>query len=447
MSRRFTCTFLIPLLLATTPLLATTYQVGPSRAYTTLPALLGAVDLEPGDVVEVDGDASYAGGVIVRAVDGGSAANPVVLRGVRVNGRRPHLAGGGNTIEFRQSDHVVFEGFEVSGGSARCVFVAADDITIRDAEIHACPAHGILSADNYSGSLTLEYSEIHDAGNGTYAHALYIQSDEVAHPGSVFRMQHCYLHDGNGGNLLKSRHERNEIYYNWIEGAHYHELELIGPDQYTQQDGWSPELVREDSDVVGNVIVHDNPAFGFILRVGGDGTGESRGRVRFVNNTVLLTSGAAGTVFRIFDGIQAVEAHNNVFYAIAGSTLKLERSAEAVWSDGRQVGGSNNWFPSTAQAIPGEWSDSRTGNDPGFANLVAWDLAPAANSPLQDAANPSPLPIPGYAVANALHSPAWQARRGSVLPGTAAPRGNSGPLDVGAFERIAIVIFQNGFDG
>jgi len=37
------------------------------------------------------------------------------------------------------------------------------------------------------------------------------------------------VHDGNGGNGVKSRAERNEIYYNWIEGSLYHELELIGP--------------------------------------------------------------------------------------------------------------------------------------------------------------------------------------------------------------------------
>ena len=39
----------------------------------------------------------------------------------------------------------------------------------------------------------------------------------------------------NGGNAVKSRAQRNEIYYNWIEGAVYHELELIGPDPAGRQ--------------------------------------------------------------------------------------------------------------------------------------------------------------------------------------------------------------------
>lgn len=65
-------------------------------------------------------------------------------------------------------------------------------------------------------------------------------------------------HHSNGGNNVKSRAERNEIYYNWIEDAYYHELELIGPDPGGAPDGWSEELKREDSDVVGNVLRKTN---------------------------------------------------------------------------------------------------------------------------------------------------------------------------------------------
>ena len=96
--------------------------------------------------------------------------------------------------------------------------------------VHDCPRQGILGADNDSGSLTLERVEVHHCGGGTQDHQIYMASDEVAHPGSVFRMQSCWIHDANGGNNVKSRAERNEIYFNWIEGAFYHELELIGPD-------------------------------------------------------------------------------------------------------------------------------------------------------------------------------------------------------------------------
>jgi hypothetical protein len=32
-------------------------------------------------------------------------------------------------------------------------------------------------------------------------------------------MRFNHVHDQNGGNAVKSRAERNEIHYNWIEGA------------------------------------------------------------------------------------------------------------------------------------------------------------------------------------------------------------------------------------
>jgi len=353
------------------------------------------------------------------------------------------LSGGTNTIEFRRSDHVVFEGFEVTGGSSRCVFVVAHEITLRDLLIRDCPGHGVLSADNDSGSLTLEYSEVRTSGAGGSYHALYIQSDEIAHPGAVFRMRCNYVHSGTGGNLLKSRHERSEVRYNWFEGAYYHELDLIGPDEDTQQPGWSTDLVREDQDVVGNVIVHSNPEFGAVIRVGGDGSGESRGRVRFANNTILVTSGEDSTVFRIFNGIQAVEAHNNVLAAPNGGTLRVERTVEANWVNGRQVGGSNNWVQSDAIVVPEEWTGTLYGADPGLTSVAAHNLVPAASSPLLNAANPAPQPIPGYAVPGTVFPPTQQPQRAAAC----TPRVANGVLDIGALERNITQMFGDGFEG
>ncbi len=433
---------LLGLVLLPSVLSAAVHQVGPTRTYTTLNALFAAVDLEGGDVVEVDGGVTYTGGVVVPQADGGSAGNPVVIRGLRVNGQRPILAGGANTIEFRQSHHVVFEGFEVTGGSSRCVFLVAHDITVRDSLIRDCPSMGILSADQGSGSFTLEDSEIRTSGDSTNRHPLYIQSDELAWPGSVFRMRCNYVHSGQGGNLLKSRHERSEIHYNWFEGAVYHELELIGPDEWEQEPGWTPDLVREDQDVVGNVIVHSNPDFSAVIRVGGDGSGESRGRVRFANNTIVVTSGQDATVFRIFEGIQAVEAHNNVLAMSAGGTLRVERTVEANWTDGRQVGGSNNWVQAGAQFLPPEWSGTVSGADPGFMNVATLDLMPAPGSSLLGTANPTPQPVPGYAVPGTLFPPTLQPRRapGCVL------RPDSGPLSIGALEDTTKWVFADGFE-
>ncbi len=230
---------------------AATYQVGPTRTLKKLQDV--APLLAPGDLVEVDGDATYPGDIIFTRP--GAPTNRITIRGLRVNGQRPVLSGGTNTVEFRLSNHYVFEGFDVTGGSFRGIYHHAHDITVRDTVVHDCPAHGILGADTDSGSLTLEYVEVYNCGNGTGQHPVYMATDEFKYPGAVFRMQYCYLHDQRGGNNIKSRAERNEIYYNWVSGGFYGEIELIGPDPKGNKNV-AVDLKREDSDVVGNVFAH-----------------------------------------------------------------------------------------------------------------------------------------------------------------------------------------------
>ncbi len=432
--------------------LAAEFQVGPGRPYATLQALTAAVTLQPGDLVLVD-PGSYSGDVILRR--SGTAAQPITIRGLRgSSGNRPVLAGGTNTVEFRRADHVVLEGFEITGGSARCVFVNARDVVLRDLLVRDCSGQGILSSDLYSGNLTLEFSEIRNSGGGDSRHALYIQSDEVTNPGSVFRMRFNYVHNGAGGNLLKSRHERNEIHYNWFEGAWYHELELIGPDQYTQLPGWSPDLVREDSEVLGNVIVHSSPrnAFASVMRLGGDGTGESRGRYRLVNNTIIVSgSTPATTVLRLFHGLESVEAHNNVIWRSSPGELRIERTVEAQWSAGeRRMAGSNNWINAGSVLVPGEWTGTRTGATPGFLNAAANDFRPAAGSPLLAAGNGHPTSPAAWPFPNPTPLPtALPPARSVPLPGGQSPRIPQLPPTVGALVQPGLdpdPVFADGFD-
>ncbi len=411
-----------------------TYPVGPGKPYASLQAVAGL--LNPGDIVEVDGDTVYPGGVVFDRP--GTADQPITIRGLRVNGSRPVLSGGANTVAFTTpspanpaaaANHYIFEGFELTGGTSRCLYHQAGDLIVRDVRVHTCPAHGILGADQGSGSLTLERVEVHHCGNGTSQHQIYMATDEVNRPGSVFRMRHCYLHDGNGGNNVKSRAERNEIHYNWIEGAYYHELELIGPDPGGAPPGWSEGLAREDSDVVGNVLWKRNTFF--ITRIGGDGTGQSNGRYRFVNNTILAGTSA---VFRVFDGIQSIEMHNNVFCRADGTALNVIRTAEAKWTDGEQIAGSNNWVRAGSSNIPAQWTGTVTGTAPGFADLAVHDLTPGAGSPLLGAANPAPAMPEAFPFPTPHFSPDHQPPRHTV-EGTPAPRPYDCSLDIGALER------------
>lgn len=416
----FACA-VITALLAAQDASATTFSVGPNENYTTLSQV--AELLAPGDVVEIAGDHTYQGGVSFW--NAGLSSQMITIRGVRVNGKRPIISGGYNTIEAG-GNHYVFEGIELTGGSFRCFYHHADDIVLRDSVVRDCPAHGVLGGDFDSGSLLMEYVEVYGCGSGTQEHQIYMATDESAYPGSVFRMQHCYVHDGNGGNNVKSRAERNEIYYNWIEGALYHEVELIGPD------GQNPGLAREDSDVVGNVLVKTGSTF--VVRLGGDGTGETNGRYRFINNTVVTRQGGSA-VFRLFDGLESLSVHNNVFYADGGG-VNMVRDVEVSWAGGSaRISGSNNWVKTGSSNVPGTWTGTLTGSDPGFVDFDTMDLRPDEMSPLVDAGaattpDPSGSPFP-----NPLRAPMFMPPLHTLQnDGTAMRRPVNGPIDIGAFE-------------
>ena len=398
---------------------AATYAVGPGKTYPDLGSV--AAKLAPGDVVEIDGDASYPGDVVLRK--NGSPSAKITIRGKRKNGRRPVLRGGKNTVQLDGS-HYVLEGLDITGGSFRCVFHHANDVTIRDTVVHDCPAHGILGADTESGSLTLQHVEVHHAGQGERKHPIYIATDERQYPDAVFRMEHSYVHDGNGGHNVKSRAGRNEIYYNWIEGARFHELELIGSEEFPTN------VLREDSDVVGNVLVKRNNFP--VVRLGGDGAGESNGRYRFVNNTILSNGKA---VFRLYDGLESLEAHNNVFFDVGGGPVQLFRDVDAKWARGRAILlGSNNWV-TAGSTIPGVWKSTLTGKNPGFEDLAEFDLAPAAGSPLCDAGNESPTSPAEAVFPSPRNLPAFNPPQDRLPPsGVAEPRADDNRIDIGAIE-------------
>jgi hypothetical protein len=402
---------------------AATYQVGPGKPYPNLGAVTGA--LKPGDIVEVDGDETYPGGVVFDQP--GTTTAKITIRGIRVNGKRPVLSGGTNTIEAR-ANHYVFEGFDLTGGTSRCFFHHAHGIVLRDSIVHDCPKQGILGADNDSGSLLLEYTEVHHCGGGTFDHQIYMATNENDYPGSVFRMQHCYVHDANGGNSVKSRSERNEIYYNWIEGAMYHELELIGPDP---AGGVAEDAAREDSDVVGNVLRKRNTFA--VVRFGGDGTGQSNGRYRFVNNTVItFPSGSA--VFRLFTGLESVEAHNNVFFALDGGTVNMVRQVEAEWTTGQSLfAGSNNWAVNGTTNIPPAWTNTIMGAAPGFVNIDTDDVRLDMTSPLVEAGGATLSGVPDHPFPNPLDAPAMHPPLHAVEASDgASPRPLVGVIDIGA---------------
>ncbi len=411
--------------LSTAPAHATVYEVGPGKPHASVAEV--AERLSPGDLVLIQGGTTYPGGIVFSRP--GQADRKIIIRGVPVEGKLPIIRGGRNTIEAA-ANHYVFENLELTGGGYRCFFHHAHDITLRSSVVHDCPGHGLLGADEGSGTLLLEYTEFYHCGNGDQHHTVYMATDETRYPGSVFRMQHCYIHDSRGGHSVKSRAERNEIYFNWIEGGLYHELELIGAD------GQAAELAREDSDVVGNVLRKTNDSYS--VRIGGDGTGDSGGRYRFVNNTFLLQE-QARPVLRLFDRVQSLEVHNNVFYRAGGKPVQALRTERVSWTEGRPILiGLNNWL-TTGSEFPEEWFGTELGDDPKFMDVSGlsrsaggFDLRPRAGSPLVDAGAMAIAGPKGFEVPNPLTalSSSPPPRRGGV----SFLRETDGRVDIGAYE-------------
>jgi hypothetical protein len=396
------------------------YEVGPGKAYQNLQAVTGL--LKGGDVVTVEGGVTYPGGVTLGANDG-----PGVIRlvGRRVGGRRPVLSGGVAVLRVTGS-HYVIEGFDLTAGgdsrTGRCFYNVGDDVTLRDCVVHDCRCTGIAGSD-VSGSLTLDRVEVFHCGNGLYAHQIYVGSSLARYPEALFRMQYCYLHDGTGGNNVKSRVTRNEIEYNWIEGAAFHELDLVGPDpkaQPTPKGG-----VHCDADIVGNVLVMRANSAGTMARLGSDGTASSRGRYRFVNNTVIVEgkSAAGFGLFWLKGEVDAVSAWDNVFYSSAGP-LKLVRSEVTLTP---RLAGAGNWLPEGTTNVPQAW-DVIFGTDPGFVNEAGDDYRPVAGSPLIGTGSLPPGGIMARAIPPARKAPV--GGEGAVRPAARAK-------DIGAFPFLA----------
>ncbi len=416
---------------------AATLRVGPGRSYPTLQSVAGRV--VAGDVVEVDGGATYPGGVVFNR--SGTTAAPITIRGLRVNGARPALRGvngiaGGAVLRIAGS-HYVIEGLDCSTGgdplAARCVYHAGDGAVIRDCVVHDSPCDGISGADA-SGSLTLQNVEVHHCGAGGFDHQIYVASSNANYPAAVFRMEFCYVHDGTGGNNVKSRVGRNEIYDNWIETAAYHELDLIGADAASQPG--TAALVREDSDVVGNVLIHTS-AGGNVGRLGGDGSGASRGRYRFVGNTVIIAAALPRdfVVFKLQDVIESIEVHNNVFEH-AGKTVRVLSSTLAGGSAYARAG-ANNWLPA-GSANPAGWTGTVSGSAPGFANAAAGDFAPSPIGALFNGGADSTQSPAGFAFPSPLAAPLFHPPVRAL--GSPVARPINGAIDIGAFEHPRDVV-------
>lgn len=360
-------------------LAAAVYLVGPGQTHTQLQSV--APLLKPGDVVELEGGTVYPGDVRLNA--SGTEHAPITIRGRPNKGQRPILAGVQGTeaaVVRITGDYCILEDLDITGGgdtnATRGVRNVGHGTWLRRVAVYDIAGHGILNSDA-AGSLTLSQVTVARCGQGELFHQIYIGMDAAKYPDAVFRMEFCHVHDGRGGNNVKLRARRSELYYNWIEGAWGRELELLGPDRHGRPDSGSPPL-RCDAVVVGNVLHKSRGVPVSALRVGGDGSGTSHGRVLMVHNTVLMNpESAQAGVFKLQDQFQALEVYHCVFYA-GGKPLRLLYDPGLAYHSA----GAHNWVPRGSTHLPRHWQNTRQGMDPGFANPRQPDWRPLPNSPL-----------------------------------------------------------------
>jgi hypothetical protein len=409
---------------------AATYQVGPSRSYTTLQAVVDR--LGPGDVVQVDGNATYPPAVYL--TQSGTRIAPITIVGVRsAGGTRPVISGAGAYGISVSADNIVLQGIEVTG-STKGIGVFGDNIRVSDCVIHGCN-HGFIGYGTGTGSVTLEYSELYANGfnTGMY-HQIYMATDEMAHPGAVFRLQYCYIHNGVNGDNVKTRSERNEIYYNWIElaGTTGHGLGLFAPDP-DDNAAVTVNTAREDADVVGNVIVQSGES---CARIGGDTPGyPTNGRYRFVNNAFIGT--AQVDIIRTFNTIETLEMYNNVIYNTAGgSSIRLLNDNDGAWVHApRSVIGSHNWVQTGATNVPPEWTATTGSSASPFVDANAKDFRPTSGGPLVNTGASSTPTLAAYPFPTPLFPPAFlPPQHALVALGAAVVRPTDGSIDIGPFE-------------
>jgi MYXO-CTERM domain-containing protein len=185
--------------------------------------------------------------------------------------------------------------------------------------------------------------------------------------------------------------------------------------------------------VVGNMLIKRSEWR--IARIGGDGSGSTSGRYRFVNNTMVLAPSTTSAI-TLQDSVETLEMYNNV--------IQGPKSGFKVYDITQPSGpaatlfGSNNWVLTGTTSIPAPWTATDMGGDPGWVDPAGFDYRPGPGSPLDgmgtstteaagSLAFPSPLALPVF----------MPPERRLIAVGAAEARQNAAMPDIGAFAQNA----------
>lgn len=440
--------------------MATTYDVGPGQAYTSI----GAVPwhtLAAGDTVRIHYRATpyREKWVICRQ---GTAANPITVQGVPgSNGELPVISGDNATTPAPLNFWNEERGLIKIGGANQPNDLMPQYIVIENLDLRSArPGYSYTGDDgntyvyiNNAASiyvekvqhLTIRNCILHDSGNGLFIGAwngetedvrvdsnyiydngnngsIYEHNNYTAAHGIIFQYNHFGpLRAGCLGNNLKDRSAGTVIRYNWIEGGN-RALDLV------DDDGGGVAGFPEFSKtyVYGNVLIElDDGLNSQVAHYGGDSgnTNEYRkGTLYFYNNTIVSHRTGNTTLLRLSTNSETADVRNNIVYVTAaGNKLAL--------IDGAGVFNyRNNWFKTgyvnSHSGVTGSVNNQGgniAGTSPEFVNEAGQDFHLIGTSGVINQ---------GTALAVSASSVDFQY----VKHQQKEPRPLNGVLDMGAFE-------------
>lgn len=345
-----------------------------------------------GDIIEITGNTTYSGDVCAIYASG------ITIRGVngrpKIDAAAKNALGKGTWVVV--GSNVVIENVEMYGArvpdqNGAALRLEGTNFTLRSAFIHD-NENGILSGVNTASNITIEYSEFGHNGYGTgYTHNLYI-----GNAGSL-TFRYNWSHDANGGHNLKSRARTNMVAYNRFSSLNPGET---GATTAAGKPSYEIDLPNAGTSyIIGNVIhqpsSNGNPN---LIAYGEEGATNPAQDLYVVNNT-FLNDYTGGGMF-VMMGSQVTKGallQNNIF----GGVGTVTNQAAAVQK-------------TNYRAIT-----------PAFVDRANWDLRPAANVMVIDAAS-----TPGYSPTGVGLKPGaqYKHRAGGVTRPVARA------LDIGAYE-------------
>ncbi|MCK6486737.1 MAG: hypothetical protein L6R48_00100 [Planctomycetes bacterium] len=410
---------------------ATTYEVGPGKAYATI----GAVpweSLAAGDSVRIHWQAApYREKFVINRT--GTQTQPITISGVpAADGSLPVISGENATTRSQlaywgrqrsvikvggasvpadpRAAWIVIENLEVvsarqpytytapNGASeaytatAASIFIEmAEHVTIRNCVIRDS-SNGLFSAYGPSTDILVSGCYIHSNGRSGsgFEHNVYTESRGIVFEGNRFGP----LRSGCPGNNLKDRSAGTVVRCNWIEGGN-RQLDLVESADFAD--------IRNDpayraTHVYGNVLIEpDADGNRQMIHYGGDNGDESqyrKGVLHLYGNTLVSRRTDRTTLLRLSTDAESCDARNNIIHVTAaGSTLELldDTGALTFTRNWLKPGYANSFYGAGAVVA----SAVLTGASPGFTSEAGEDFRPAAGSPclgVATALNPAVLP-------------------------------------------------------